>query len=46
MEPTVTPTPITMTTLMTMAALTSSIYGPSSVTFLEDIPAYTTVDIN
>jgi hypothetical protein len=46
MEPIVTPTPITMIILTTMASITSSIYGTSSVTFIEDTQAYTTVDIN
>jgi hypothetical protein len=40
-----TPPPIIMTTLTTMASLPVSIYGASSVTFVEDLQAYTTVDI-
>jgi hypothetical protein len=46
MLPTVTPTPITMDILMTMAFLPSSIYQASSVTFVNDTQAYTTVNIN
>ena len=46
MEPIVTSTPITMTTLTTVTSLSSSIYGPSSVSFVNDTLAYTTVDIN
>ena len=34
-----------MTTLTTMVSLASSIYGPSTVTFVNDTQAYTTVDI-
>jgi hypothetical protein len=43
--PIVTPTPITMTMLTTMAPV-SPIYGAGSITFAEDTAAYTTVDIN
>ena len=46
MAPIATSTPITMTTVTTMVSLSSSIYGPSTVTFVNDIQAYTTVDIN
>ena len=47
MAPIVNPTSplITMDILTIMAPLPSSIYGASSVTFVEDILAYTTVDI-
>ena len=45
MEPIVTPTPITMTILTTMASI-PSIYVSSPVTFVEDIQAYTSVNIN
>ena len=40
------PNPITMTILTTIALIPSSIYGTSSVTFINDTLAYTTVDIN
>jgi hypothetical protein len=40
------PIPITMTTLATMTSIPSPIYGTSTVTFIDDIDAYTTVDIN
>ena len=46
MAPIVTATPINMTILTTMASILSSIYEPSSVTFVNDTEAYTTVDIN
>jgi hypothetical protein len=46
MEPIVTPTQITMTILTTMAPLSSSIYGESTITFVNDTDAYKTVDIN
>ena len=46
MEPIVTPVPITMTTLTTITSITSSIYEDSSVTFVEDTQAMTTVDID
>ena len=47
MAPIVPPTTITLTSpTNTMAALPSSIYGPSSVNFVQDTQAYTTVDIN
>jgi hypothetical protein len=46
MAPIMTPTPITMTILATMASILSSIYGTSPVTFLNDTQAYTTVNIN
>jgi hypothetical protein len=46
MAPLVTPTPITMTTLTSMASLKSSIYKISTVTFNNDANAYITVDIN
>jgi hypothetical protein len=46
MAPITTPAPIIMTVLTTIASIASSIYGPSSVYFLNDIEAYTTVDIN
>ena len=48
MAPIVTPptsTPMTILTT-TMASIGSSIYGTSSVTFVEDTDAYTTVNIN
>jgi hypothetical protein len=45
MAPIVTPTPITMTTLNSMVSI-SPIYGSSSVTFVNQTDAYTTVDIN
>jgi hypothetical protein len=37
---------ITMDVLNTITALPSSIYGPSTVTFVNDTQAYITVDIN
>jgi hypothetical protein len=43
MEPIVTPSPIPMTILTTMASI-SPIYGTSTVTFVED--THTTVNIN
>ena len=46
MEPIVTSTSVAMTTLKTIAYLGSSIYEPSSVTFVNEPQAYTTVDIN
>jgi hypothetical protein len=46
MEPIVIPTPISMTTMTTMANISSSIYGTSSVTFADDTVACTTVNIN
>ena len=46
MEPIVTPSPIPMSILTTMAPITLSIYGTSTVTFVEDTQAYTTVNIN
>ena len=46
MAPTATPTPITMTLLNTMTSISSTIYETSSVTFVNDTHAYTTVDIN
>jgi hypothetical protein len=46
MAPIVTPTPIPMSILTTMASIASSIYGTSTVTFNNDTVAYTTVDIN
>jgi hypothetical protein len=45
MEPIVTPSLIPMSILTTMTSLPSSIYGPSTVTFVNDTQAYTTVDI-
>ena len=45
MAPIVTPAPITMTILTTMSSIPSTIYGASSVTFVEDTQAKTTVDI-
>ena len=45
MAPIVTPNPIIMTTL-TMFDPISSIYGPSSVTFVNDTDSYTTDNIN
>ena len=45
MEPIVIPTQITMTILTAMASI-PAIYGTSSVTFVEDTQAKTTVDIN
>jgi hypothetical protein len=44
MEPIVTPTSITLTTLTSMVSI-SLIYGTSSVTFANDTLAYTTVDL-
>ena len=47
MAPIATSTTITMTSpAMTMTSLPSSIYGPSTVTFVNDTQAYTTVDID
>jgi hypothetical protein len=46
MAPIATTTPITMDILTTITSISSSIYGPSSVTFNNDTQAYTTVDIN
>ncbi len=46
MAPIVAPTPITMTSPPTfITSISSSIYGSSSVTFVNDTQAYTTVDI-
>jgi hypothetical protein len=42
----VTPTLITMTILTTMGPALYSPYATSTVTFVEDTQAYTTVDIN
>jgi hypothetical protein len=41
-----TSTPTTMISSISITSLPSSIYGPSSVTFVNDTNAYTTVDIN
>ena len=39
-------TPITMTILTTMQSISSSIYESSTITFVNDTDAYTTVDID
>jgi hypothetical protein len=46
MAPIATPNPITMNKLTTITSISSSIYGPSTVTFDNDTQAYETVDIN
>jgi hypothetical protein len=46
MAPISTTTQITMDILTTITSISSSIYGPSSVTFNNDTQAYTTVEIN
>jgi hypothetical protein len=46
MAPITTPAPIKMAVLTTIASIASSIYETSSVYFLNDTEAYTTVDIN
>jgi hypothetical protein len=46
MAPIATGTPITMDILTSMTFLPSSIYGPSTVTFVNDTQAYTTVEID
>ena len=46
MAPIATATPISMTILTTITSLPSSIYGPSTVTFVNDTQAYTTVEID
>jgi hypothetical protein len=46
MAPIFTQTPINLLKIASMVAIASSIYGPSSVTFINDTNAYDTVDID
>jgi hypothetical protein len=46
MAPPVTPVEITMTVLTTITLLTSSIYGSSTVSFVNDILAQTPIDLD